>query len=830
MRALDDVREAVRESGEILARSVKGLTIRLCDPNMTMRSLNSDVITDDHDALAEKQAQAASSTALRYLVTNGLNQKFPEAAGVSVSCLTGIVEVVRPSTLEPVLPELIGALLMAISGLEPAAYNYFQVRAAGNGSSESYDQLEQARIQFAQNGPISQALNRCLEMVPLIDLRIQQLIIPQLDASLRGGAGFATRAATADAVSSLCHACPSAFKFLGTSSANPTVRLLRALYFASERERGAAAKDKMSHALGNLASVCPGQTVRSLVVKACDRYNSAIGSNDDSTVRRAASAAVRSIVVRAPNQISDGGPHNVWRRKVLPVAFLGRKDSDSKVASLWNEVWIEGGTSLGVERDIDFGPLVEERILLGLVRACVDALNDVAWARRVAGATSLSELCDLNVLAPIKRSQVDSPSNHVQSEYQRDKRRSKSACMALKSCVEVLVKPRVWNGKIEVLKTTVKIATIWASIDDFSPVFHGVSGREACPWLPIVMGQRSKSNDLFEGDNFFEKHSQDAAINEGNTDTTNQEIDADNKGESVLDFSEGDRLLAETNPDSSEEASGESEPVTVSFIGLCRALVNQALPQPNSKALTLWQDEMLPFKAAALEGAANLLKAVQVTKNPRSSELLEELFLLLGPDLLAFIDSEGLLIDQSQHLRCQPPLIMARATECFSALIWEGIGESGASNQDVNKIAKVFENVGGDKQGAWTVREAALHGTANLASMCPVITLRNHQLLSRIVTFASTALQDRKFWRVRVAGLTVIKSLVSRAGVGSSNNLCSNPKLTMTTAEVSQQMMLEALLPFKEDILKTARGALQDSQSEVTVMASDVCGLISWWI
>jgi len=61
---------------------------------------------------------------------------------------------------------------------------------------------------------------------------------------------------------------------------NPTVRLLRALYHSSERERGAGARDKMTHALGNLAELAPGKSVRSLAVRACERYKAATGSND----------------------------------------------------------------------------------------------------------------------------------------------------------------------------------------------------------------------------------------------------------------------------------------------------------------------------------------------------------------------------------------------------------------------------------------------------------------------------------------------------------------------------------------------------------------------
>jgi len=117
-------------------------------------------------------------------------------------------------------------------------------------------------------------------MMKHVDLDAQKAIIPQLDSALRCGAGFATRAAAADAVSSICSASPMAFKFPGSSTSNPTVRLLRALYFASERERGNAARDKMTHAFGNLAALAPGSSVRSLSLRLCERYKGATGSND----------------------------------------------------------------------------------------------------------------------------------------------------------------------------------------------------------------------------------------------------------------------------------------------------------------------------------------------------------------------------------------------------------------------------------------------------------------------------------------------------------------------------------------------------------------------
>ena len=292
IRSLDDVRLTVREAGEMLSRSVRSLTTRFCDPAIDALKVGpySDISTD---AILEKtkSSAAAAATILPWLVQIGLNQTCAEASGFAVSCLLSIVEVAKPETLQPVLPQLIGSLLMSMSGLEPAALNYLQERVAArdsnssSGGGNSYDRLERIRLQMAQSGPIAGALAKCIDMLKNVDLECQKAVIPELDSALRCGAGFATRAAAADAVSSLCAVSPGAFKFSGNSTSNPTVRLLRALYYASERERGAGAKDKMAHALGNLAALAPGTSVRSLAVRLCERYNVASGGTNDGKLK-----------------------------------------------------------------------------------------------------------------------------------------------------------------------------------------------------------------------------------------------------------------------------------------------------------------------------------------------------------------------------------------------------------------------------------------------------------------------------------------------------------------------------------------------------------------
>ena len=96
---------------------------------------------------------------------------------------------------------------------------------------------------------------------------------------------------------------------------NPTVRLFRAIYFASERERGVTAKDKMTHALCSLAVLVPGPAVRTLALKACERYCESSGSNNFPLVCRAAAATIRAIAVRAASYSEYGNRGDVNQRE-----------------------------------------------------------------------------------------------------------------------------------------------------------------------------------------------------------------------------------------------------------------------------------------------------------------------------------------------------------------------------------------------------------------------------------------------------------------------------------------------------------------------------------
>jgi len=880
MRALDDVRLTVRESAETLANSMKSLTIRLCDPSI--ENVAEDKLIQRRNSIEtkkenERNSLAATATTLRWLMKHGLNQPCVEATGICISCLLGVVDVAKPTTLQPVLPELIGSLAMAISGLEPAALNYLQVRMSGedanrgNSTGGGYDRLERLRLQLSESGPIAKALRKALDIVRFLPPDGQKTVVPHLDNALRFGAGFATRVAAADSVSTLCSTCPAAFKGQSNTSTltNPTVRLLRALYFASERERGSATRDKMAHALGSLASLAPGYAVRSLATRACEKYSRNTGSNDDPAARRAAAAALRSIAVRASQQFSDGGNADVWCKRVLPMAFLGLRDEDKKVAALWKDVWEEGSAAAVASdrpssrttsvNESSFGGLTEEIILPHLIHASIEALNDVAWSRRIAACGALTHLADLNILAPIPRALQQTPNNNKADKelMTRACRRARASCAALTSCIKLLTKNRAWTGKAELVKCTVKIAGKWSLMStgkkNIDSLIWGLYGDDVsneqqsansqyCTFVPVLI-EEGQNDHLFLQDSWFAtedmvqitEEENDAVETNNDHDIAELSSNDDRKQEdrALMNLDDSEKILSdEMTPTTEDEqiTDDKNEQMeTVTFSGLCRFLMEQSM-----RSSTITTDH-LPYRAASFQGLAQLLNSIPgtpITKDhaPLEKDLAEKytsyrrfIYRNLAPELISFIESDG--------KEKQPPVIIARSIDSLAAAMWEGIGEVNPKNdvlacEDVSTLAKLIHVKCSLMQPAWTVREAAAMAGANLVSKACLEPLRRHETIQILFDCAVQASIDKKFWKVRLSGLRLLYSLVCRAG---KNSYSKQPGVRAGISDSEKQLMLEAMLPLKEKILKLLKMSLADSEANVTSVASEIFGAMSWW-
>jgi hypothetical protein len=205
---------------------------------------------------------------------------------------------------------------------------------------------------MAQSGPIGDALQKCVDVIKFSKLETKREVVRELGVALRNSVGAVSRCAVADTVNTLVNSSPESFKSVQLGNPN-CVKLLRALYFASERERGTGARDKLVFALGNLSSLAPEGAVRVLIAKLCDNYERACSSNGSLNGRRAASAAVAAIASRSPICFADGGKKDLFARRVLPLSYVGSFDGDEAVQKSWSKVWEEGGGAYMEANSVD---------------------------------------------------------------------------------------------------------------------------------------------------------------------------------------------------------------------------------------------------------------------------------------------------------------------------------------------------------------------------------------------------------------------------------------------------------------------------------------------
>jgi len=563
---------------------------------------------------------------------------------------------------------------------------------------------------------------------------------------------------------------------------------------------------------------------------------------------------MRAIAVRASNQFADGGSNDIWNRRVLPLAYIASHEigqKDDKIGSLWKEVWDEGGqvTNSSTKTEHAFGVNLQEKLLPYIINSLIDALNDVSWHRRVMACTTLSELADMNILSPPPLS-LGKKEVVTNETMLRAKRRAQASNKILATCTSLLVKSRVWDGKAALVTMMAKIASKWIGfqIHDKQSTSNilGIEFEQSriCPWIPIVR-QSDSWNDLFLHDRWFDIKSKEI-VTEDETEVDQTIIDGStNKGlkkvdTERLDFAEEKKLFEdESKNDSShntskDEIDEKNESQSLTFSGLCRALLEQGISLSKKTNSTFYSSESLVFRAAALKSLSQLLESFQEENSGNPECKKEFLYQKMSPILLSIIEGNEKFMKQDRNIEISkkkpiPPLIIARSIECLSSSMWQGMQET-SDNKNIfantSNLVKLFLHNCGPSQSAWTVRAASGLAAANLSLNAHSSSLRKIETIENLLTCTSLCQKDRRFWKVRYAGLKILLCLCQRLGVAPSH--------TGKIGEINdggheRQLLLEALLPCKERIQEIAKISLSDNESKVTSIASDICNAISWW-
>ena len=217
-----------------------------------------------------------------------------------------------------------------------------------------------------------------------------------------------------------------------------------------------------------------------------------------------------------------------------------------------------------------------------------------------------------------------------------------------------------------------------------------------------------------------------------------------------------------------------------------------------------------------------LQKTLLMRSHSQSVAHTRFIFNKIVPPILSIVDFKGEFISQGEMDQCEvvrvPPVIVAKCFDCLSAVMWQ---EMDSTYTDLIDFTKLFLHNCGGNQAAWTVKESAAMAAANLSANINVRHLRKINVTENLLECCKVCLKDRKFSRVRIAGLNILLAMSKR------------PKFSQDgfkiAAENDDALILDALLPYKERMLDISKLALRDNESKVTAFASDVCNALSCW-
>ncbi|CAN6357538.1 unnamed protein product [Urochloa humidicola] len=344
-RAMDDIKETVRNAGDSLCRAVSSLTIRLCDVSLTSTS----------------DANETMHIVLPYLLSEGILSKVSSVQKASIILVMKLAKGAGPA-LRPHLPELVSCMLECLSSLEDQRLNYVEMHA-GNAGIKT-DKLESLRIAVAKDSPMWETLDICIKMV---DKNSLDILVPRLAQMVRSAVGLNTRVGVASFITLLVQKVMADIKPF-------TTLLLKLLYSAVLEERSSAAKRAFASSCATVLKYASPSQAQKLIEDTTSLHSG--GKND----QLSSAILIKAFLSNAADIL--GGYNAV----VIPVIFVSRFDDDKDTSVLYEELWEDIPSS--------------ERVTLTLylpetVSLLCDCMSSSSWAGKRKSAKAIKKLCDV---------------------------------------------------------------------------------------------------------------------------------------------------------------------------------------------------------------------------------------------------------------------------------------------------------------------------------------------------------------------------------------------------------------------------------------------------
>ncbi|XP_044479857.1 proteasome adapter and scaffold protein ECM29-like [Mangifera indica] len=344
-RAMDDVKETVRISGDKLCRSVTSLTIRLCDVTLTEVS----------------NASQAMEIVLPFLLAEGILSKVDSICKASIGVIMKLVKGAGIA-VRPHLSDLVCCMLESLSSLEDQGLNYVELHAANAGIQT--EKLENLRISIAKGSPMWDTLDLCINVV---DTESLELLVPRLARLVHSGVGLNTRVGVAGFISLLVQK-------VGIDIKPYTSKLLKLLFPVVKEEKSAAAKRAFASACAAVLKYATPSQAQTLIEETAALHT------DDRNAQISCAILLKAYSSMASDVLS--GYHAV----IIPVIFISRFEDDKYVSGLFEELWEENTSGDRITLQLYLGEIIS------LICECIASSSWASKRRSAKGVCKLGEV------------------------------------------------------------------------------------------------------------------------------------------------------------------------------------------------------------------------------------------------------------------------------------------------------------------------------------------------------------------------------------------------------------------------------------------------------
>ena len=310
LRNLDDFKESVRVAATLVCVSLSKITVKICN-------------SSNDKELAEKNIVILLPLVLDYVVNSPVKD-------VQSICLSTLVSITKYAgqLIKPVIPQLIPALLNALSDLEPSVLN--KVSVSVDQDQISQEKVESVRLSLSRSSPMMDTIKSCIEY---IDADVLEQLMPRLIDLIKSSIALNTKVGCSKlAMYLVAHSKHEMLPF--------THKLINA-FIARINDKSLSVKKTYASSISQLAKVAKESTVEKLITK----INAFYFSGD--TDQELNACLILQALSRDCTELT-----NNFKSDLLPLVYFALHDKvttkdETQVEdsakyvnnALWEEIW-----------------------------------------------------------------------------------------------------------------------------------------------------------------------------------------------------------------------------------------------------------------------------------------------------------------------------------------------------------------------------------------------------------------------------------------------------------------------------------------------------------